>query len=227
MLRNHGIFDYKIEIGGTPAGPPAGYIAWWKFEDNLNDVTGNFNATLGAGTATYVTGKNGKAFSFNGSTYLNTPLTRDKWILGTHSFTVNAWVKSSQTGRFYILSSANSGGGAPAILCCEGGYVGGMRSDAWNWYGSSYQGFNGNWNMFTIRYDSTTKYFGHKLNNGSWVQRDEGTKTVADEAFNFVMGTAGGAHTVNYNGLLDSVIVYDKALTDSEITTLYNSGSGW
>ena len=121
MRRPHGIFDYKIEIGGTPAGPPSGYIAWWKFEENLNDVTGNFNATLGAGTATYVTGKNGKAFSFNGSTYLNTPLTRDKWILGTHSFTVNAWVKSSQTGRFYILSSANSGGGAPAILCCEGG----------------------------------------------------------------------------------------------------------
>ena len=76
MLRPHGIFDYKIEMGSTPTPsyPTDGLISRWTFDETLEDDYGSVDLTyiaLGAASPTYADGKIGKCIYFaqNGGVY--------------------------------------------------------------------------------------------------------------------------------------------------------------
>ena len=74
--------DDEPTIFGGPA------IAAYKFEDNANDVTGNFNGT--ANSITYATGNFNKAAVFNGSSsYVNLS---NLGISGAAKVSVSAWI---------------------------------------------------------------------------------------------------------------------------------------
>lgn len=70
--------------------------ALYKFDNTINDSTsGAHNLTLAAGTTTYVTGQEGQAISFDGSTYY----TANSAVIvsGTGDRTVSFWVKTPST----------------------------------------------------------------------------------------------------------------------------------
>ena len=48
-------------------------FSYWKFDNNVLDSSGIGNHGIVAGTPTYVTGRVGQAFSFDGSRYITTP----------------------------------------------------------------------------------------------------------------------------------------------------------
>ena len=80
---------------------PAGMVAHWTFEDNANDVVGNFNAPAsGIVDITYTAGRNaaaGKAATFNGTTSIIEIPNADK-LINTHDFTISFWVKTNSLG---------------------------------------------------------------------------------------------------------------------------------
>ena len=86
---------------------PAGLVSWWRGEGNATDTQGVNNGTLNGGV-TFVTGKVGQAFSFDGSTaqYVSIPSSASLNIFGTH--TVAFWVKPNAlptSGKNYQLVS--------------------------------------------------------------------------------------------------------------------------
>ena len=80
---------------------PAGMVAHWTFEDNANDVVGNFNPSAnGVVDITYTAGRNaaaGKAATFNGTTSIIEIPNGDK-LVNTHDFTISFWVKTNSLG---------------------------------------------------------------------------------------------------------------------------------
>ncbi len=74
--------------------PPSGLVAWWPGEGNANDIIGMNNGTL-MGGVTFVPGEVGMAFSFDGSSgYIdvtNTP----SMDFGTNDFTIVCWIRLS------------------------------------------------------------------------------------------------------------------------------------
>jgi hypothetical protein len=81
---------------------PAGVFAYWNFDGNANDQTGNYNASAtGVTGVTYVTGRNsasGQAASFNGTTSLIEIPNGD--IIGTASdFSISFWMKDDTTAK--------------------------------------------------------------------------------------------------------------------------------
>ncbi len=80
---------------------PAGMIAHWTFEDNANDVVGNFNPSAnGVVAITYTASRNaaaGKAATFNGTTSIIEIPNGDQ-LINTHDFSLSFWVKTNSTG---------------------------------------------------------------------------------------------------------------------------------
>ncbi len=88
----------------TTAGSflPAGVIAYWNFDGNANDQTGNYNPSAGGITAiTYVTGRNaasGQAASFNGTTSL-IEIPNGNTLSNTSDFSIAFWMKDDTTAK--------------------------------------------------------------------------------------------------------------------------------
>ncbi|MGC1391145.1 MAG: Ig-like domain-containing protein [Bacteroidales bacterium] len=80
---------------------PAGVFAYWNFDGNTNDQTGNYNAaTNGVTDITYVTGRNaasGQAASFNGTTSL-IEIPNGDVIENSSDFSISFWMKDDTTG---------------------------------------------------------------------------------------------------------------------------------
>jgi O-glycosyl hydrolase len=76
-----------------PAPPGSGPLAWYPFEGNAWDASGNGNDGTGSGAA-FVTGELGEfAARFNGSSsYVQIPL-----VISNH-FTISFWLKTTDTG---------------------------------------------------------------------------------------------------------------------------------
>lgn len=78
---------------------PSGVIAHWTFEDNAEDVVGNFNASA-AIDMTYTGSRNaaaGKAATFNGTTSIIEIPNADQ-LMNTEHFTLSFWVKTNSQG---------------------------------------------------------------------------------------------------------------------------------
>lgn len=81
---------------------PAGIIANWTFENNVNDVAGKFNpASDGVVDITFTEGLNsvaGTAAMFNGNTSIIEIPNGDQ-LINTRNFTINFWVKTNSEGH--------------------------------------------------------------------------------------------------------------------------------
>jgi hypothetical protein len=81
---------------------PAGVFAYWNFDGNANDQTGNYSAvTAGITGITYVTGRNaasGQAASFNGTTSL-IEIPNGDVLENSADFSISFWMKDDTTAK--------------------------------------------------------------------------------------------------------------------------------
>ena len=85
-------------VAQTCVAPPSGLVSWWPGDVNADDIAGANNGALQA-DATFATGKVGQAFSFDGS--LDRVVVPDSATLDiTGAITVDAWIKTAGTDDF-------------------------------------------------------------------------------------------------------------------------------
>jgi hypothetical protein len=81
---------------------PAGVFAYWNFDGNANDQTGNYSAAAAGVTGiTYVTGRNaasGQAASFNGTTSL-IEIPNGDVLENSSDFSISFWMKDDTTAK--------------------------------------------------------------------------------------------------------------------------------
>ncbi len=85
-------------LGFWNFNPP---LSLWSGESNANDTVGTNNGVV-HGAVMYTNGVAGKAFYFNGSSYVSCGTNVGNF--GTNDFTIDFWVKTTQTGSSYIAS---------------------------------------------------------------------------------------------------------------------------
>ena len=78
-----------------------GLVAKWLFDGNLQDETGNHNATSPTGAETYVATGGNEWFEYpgNGTDYVSVPYSED--LVPTDAMTVSTWIKYSALGNHY------------------------------------------------------------------------------------------------------------------------------
>lgn len=220
----------------TPTGTDASLKGYWSF--NGQDVSGTtaydrsgggFNGTITGASVT--PGKLGQGLSFNGSsTYVTIS---DQSALKPNNVTLSAWIKPgslSAVGAIIEKGDANTAGyGMYALtsnkLCSvirttTGTLVSGASTV------SSLQ--VGTWSHLAATYDGTTLKlyvngaFTALINDGA-CGLNTGTGNIVNDTSSLRIGSRNGSSSF-FNGLIDESRVYNRALSDSEIAALYNSG---
>ncbi len=191
-------------------------VGWWNLDNNLNDQSGygNHGTWEGGGSPNYVEGVPGTgrdAANFNGvNDYIHTGLG-----ITTQDYTVSAWIFMHDDGSGYIVNQWISGDSGRFIITQGSGYNISVR------HGSSVKTVVNNspdtWFHVVVgrRYGNTLFYYVNSEENGTLVN----TNPIADRTIQ--IGGTGRISDRNTATKVSDVRIYSRALTASEIQTLY------
>ena len=205
--------------------PTNGLVGWWPFNGNANDESGNGNhGTVNGATLTSDrNGVAGKAYSFDGNNCINVPNPYT-----SQSFSISIWVNSNEnniSGGTMYHQGVNEWGISKSNLNNGIRYISGsVKLSDYNWYGSpGIQLVENVWNHVIVTYtrgDRIKVYINSNLVDSSILIPNLGFWT------GWINTASIGAYNCSssfYNGKLDDIAIYNRALTQSEITALYNS----
>jgi hypothetical protein len=225
--------------------PTNGLVGYWPFNGNANDESGNGNHGTANGATLTIDrfGISGKAYTVSSSTNISTSLRLGSTIALTYS----AWVKTTSGGVIIGSNSPNyntnvvlayhtngtslgNEGTALFVADGEGQAVGPMSSP------SSVRYNDNNWHFVVGVFSSSP---GSILNAQNFKLYIDGN-IINDIAQNVLPPTAPinlnsniyfgfnqrWNNIIGQNNLnLDEISIYNRALSDSEITVLYNSSA--
>jgi len=207
----------------SPSGPvdlTSGLIAKYTFDGDANDSSGNsYNGTLVNG-ATFAAGKIGQALSLDGiddTVNLSTAI-----IPLTGSWTVSLWVKSNKPSTYQGLFGQY--GSAVILDFRDNGrirlysvYSGSeVNLSASTWYEAN------KWYHISVVYDSAVSTVYLYVNASNPVSASLSGTLISQSPFS--IGSEAGTDPLD--GLIDDFRVYNRALSASEVSALYNNGAG-
>ena len=208
-----------------------GLVGYWSFDEGSSstayDASGNGNNGTLTNGPKWTKGKSGTALSFDGvDDYIDCG--NDESLNITDEITIEVWIKPND-------SSANEklvGNGDP-IGESRGGYqlekiYGGIYCEIWDSSGdlhefnTSGQYSSGEWVHLVMTWETGGEYAGYV--NGEKVHSENaGNESIGTTSNTVKIGTAGW-NSFYFNGLIDEVRIYNRALTAEEIRYHYNRG---
>jgi hypothetical protein len=216
----------SVALGGACTPAPAGLLAWWRGDGNATDAAGGRNGAF-SGTPAYAPGAVGQAFSFSGENWVEVP-DDPAWTLTFTPFTWEMWVNLSVAQDFAPFVGHDEGPGElnKWIFWFAGGYGLGLNFHLNGALGRSFDA-NVPWSPVAQQW-----YHLAVTKNGSvWTFYMDGAvlgtatdpTSISDPAAPLTIGRAEG---FLFNGLVDEVSLYNRALTAAEIRAIYSAGSG-
>src|SRR3954468_4696149 len=205
--------------GAAPAGPPAGLVAAYSFDDGagatLTDSSGNGHTGTING-ATFTTGHDGQALSFNG-----TNNSVDLGSLGTfynNGFTLEAWVKKQDPSHkdTALLGTWNGSGPMLWVDHLAGHYQLTLDSSLSSYLDSG-QTPTSTWQHLAATYDGTTARF---YIDGTQVASRTASTVGSSDIWR--IGAYGASPGGFFDGLIDNVRIYNRPLTATELATDMN-----
>ena len=214
---------FQVDSGGTLL---TNLISYYKLDD-VNDYYASNNLTNN-NTVTFVTGKidNAGDFEVDSTQYLSN--TGNLGIDGG-AISFSAWIKlESQTAARFIVNQFSDTSHIGYWIHYNGSILEFERlkrgvADDRIQYSTSPS--NGTWYHVVLTYDGSNLrgYLNGSEVTGSPVA-STGNGSVSDTTGFRIGADRGNANT--FDGLIDEVGVWSKALSTTEITDLYNSGDG-
>ncbi|MFW0837853.1 MAG: DUF2341 domain-containing protein [Candidatus Komeilibacteria bacterium] len=229
------VYYRKLASTQPTAGSPAteenapGPVGYWNFNEGFGttayDSTGYGNDGTISGATWVQNGKSGRALSFNGSSdYIIT--NNDIGISGTDERTVSLWVKT--TSANVTTNSIIFGMGTAAA-----NNLFAMRTDSttdtWRFTDASVAretnvSTTGQWQHIVTILDSSQQlsvYIDGIITDVNNIDLSSQDTTNAP----FYIGSSVN-NTLYFDGLIDEVRIYDRALSANEVKQLYNQNAG-
>ena len=209
--------------------PTNGLAAWYPFNGNANDESGNGNNGIVYG-ATLTNDRNGSlnsAYNFNVTSSNHISINNSLGNFGTSNFTVSGWQLRASGSNIYCMFGKRDafGSGNYFEVNSNPGFEirqGTNNSDYVNDGGLSY--FNSNqWFHTTIVRNGNQifLYLNGALTN---IYTSPITQNISNNALTEIGARyAGNSLTQLYDGKLDDIGIWNRALTQTEITALYSS----
>jgi hypothetical protein len=205
--------------------PPTGLISWWSGDGHANDITSSNHGTL-HGHATFAPGMVEQALSLDGyGDFVSIPFNSNYDFAPHEQFTIDAWVKPEpRRSNQAILVKAP------------------VYSDAWDWglYVDSRNHFmaglhfqhvlrsttvvqSGTWYHVAVTYDNAS----WKLYVNGVLEAEHVGTPITQSTGALAMGRKGESafHNDFFQGLIDEVELFDRALTADDIQEIYNAGA--
>ncbi|MFB6102876.1 MAG: LamG-like jellyroll fold domain-containing protein [Haloplanus sp.] len=192
-------------------------VAYYPFERSADDVSGNeYDGTLN-GDVSFTNGKIGQAASFDGDgdyiaapgAYASTPVSVAAWFRVDGSGTQNPRIVGTNDSSFRLL--------------LDGGYKDGDNSISFDILNGGPQTDSpssvddGNWHQVVATYDGSTARL---YLDGSEVDSASAAATSTNSGL--WIGSKNGSADF-FEGAIDDVRIYSRALSTSEVQSLYDS----
>lgn len=218
--------------GNAPLDVTDGIIGWWKLNGNTNDSSGLNNHGTGS-NITPATGQNGQAntaYSFNGSnSYIDAQVTS---LSGDAPHSISFWIRPSSlaivSDPFSMGTAANNSYSAFDLYSNESAWyffnndirTGTVIAPAntWTLVAATYTGGGGTTTNKKIYANAVALA---TISSGAGYGQLLALPTPSPVG----IGRDRGRNAQYFNGLIDDVRIYNRALTPTEVTTLYNRGA--
>jgi hypothetical protein len=221
-----GVLAFGTNLNLSPVFSTNGLVSYWTFDEasgtTAYDRSGNGNDGALTNGPTWTSGKVGGALSFDGvNDYVDIP--SNSVLNPTTAITVSAWIKSAVSSEYpgawqvvsnyssYILGTSQGGSKAMCFI---------VHTNTWNYSYCYTVSDPENWHHFVGTYDKTISE--EKL----YVDGVLRSTTTASGNLN----NGGGLHIGHreccgeyFNGRVDDVRIYNRALSESEIQAIYNA----
>src|SRR2546421_12601320 len=220
-------------LGKCPCTPaPDGMISWWKAENDYVDSADGNHGTQN-GSVPFAPGEVGQAFSFNGDPNNYVSIGNPSNLKPTGGITLDAWINLNNVdgdGRAGIITKWGQGAEDNwAIWALQG--EGGIVLDSYVVTTSGQSNASGGsipigvWTHVALTYDAasgtqTVYVNGVSVGTTSLPPSSTLIQTNADVC----IGRECTSNPRPFNGLIDEVEVFDRALSASEIAALYTAG---
>jgi hypothetical protein len=208
---------------------PPGIVAFWRGETDASDLIGGYGGTFYAGTSTTtpsvtISGKVGGAFTFNGTVHVRVP---DSAALKPTQMTAEVWVfPTAPTGYNTVIARGSS-------TNTDDTWYLGVTSGTPQFYSHGSTLLEApsaipmnQWTHLAMSFDGSIKRL---YVNGAQVAWQGGLGAFVYDTAPLPV-TIGADWTSNapsdfFNGLIDEVSLYNRALTGNEIADIYNADS--
>jgi hypothetical protein len=200
---------------------PSGLVAWWPGESNADDVVGGNNGTMQNG-ASYAPGFVGTAFSFTGTDEaVLIPYAPSFNLSAMSGWTIEAWVNpASFNNSSWPTIYAEGYWDASLGLDSGTGALDSYINNANRFIGSVAVPL-GQWSHVALVYDGTNRTF---YVNGVFAGAGSAPGINPDNDTSCI-GNVIPNESSSFNGLIDEVSIYNRALSFDEIAAIYLAGS--
>jgi hypothetical protein len=217
----------NFSVVSTGGPPTAGLIGYWNFDEGsgsiAHDTSGSgYNGAVNG--ATWTTGKINSGLSFNGST--NAVVT--PYIALGATFSVSAWVNpggaaqgsyvriaETQYGAGCYLGTSASGTRYKFIVSGSSGSTGSCGAG----YGCAEGGaVTSGWHLVTATFDGATA----RLYVDNVLVASDTFTAPSNTNLPLYIGLYYGGSGYGWNGAIDEVRLYNRALTAAEVNAIFN-----
>lgn len=227
MIKNLGPI-YRAPVStSSESSLLTGEVAYWKFDETTGDYADSKNSHTGVNSNVthYASGKINYAGSYNGSSSKTTVTDANDLDLTTAGG-ISCWIYLGARTHNYIVSKGDDSNARNGFtLQMESGYLVLflLGSSSYTYVDSPSMLNTGQWYHIVATWNSTNGYL---YVNGSQVKSKSITLTPVASTYNFLIGAPNTDASGYYNGYIDEMYVANRLITSTEVTTLYNSGSG-
>lgn len=221
-LENLEIVDGVVQL--VPSGPviPDGAIAQWTFDETAADQIGTYDGTLENGAAYSTDAQLGSSVELGGSgdhvSFASLPSLFD----GSSSWSISHWIKvadgfSSNAKLFHPRAQADLG----TEYRSEGAF-------AMNWWNPDADEritasiSTGQWVHTVGVWDNSAGEIRIYVNGTREATGTDGSP-YTDVSSTNALGIRPDNNNLAYEGLIDEVFLFDRALSDSEVSDFYGS----
>jgi hypothetical protein len=228
-ITGSGLTAKTVKITQQSAIPSNGLVAYYPFNGNAKDESGNGNngTVVGATLTTDRKGKANSAYGFNGID--NIIIIEDNDLLKPAKITLCAWVKTTEIKQFGRiidkLQWSKNTGYCLNLETSNNTYSFGVFSSNSTYYNNKSQSIinQNEWSFLVATYENNISkiYINSKLDNILY-------NVPFMQHSSRYLGIGNGFDTFDdknglpYKGIIDDVRIYNRALSEIEILQLYN-----
>ena len=213
--------------------PPAGLVSWWSGNGNASDLLGANNGIFNNGAA-FGVGEVGQGFSFNGgSNNVRIPASSALDVGKSNGMTIEAWINPAGLGQYPVVEWSPGGVYGP-LVWINVPSPGSVYADLFD--------SNGNEHLFTsaggviasnafqhlaVTYDKPSG-MGRIIVNGVLVAEanlGSFTPLTSSDLYIGYRPPSSPFGPIPFNGIIDEVSLYSRALSLGEVQAIYNAGS--
>lgn len=210
-----------VTISSAQAFSTSGLVAWYDMENSnttlMIDSTGNHDMIASGGTTFFTSGKIGNGTQWSGSVTYNTT---NFAFSNTSDWSYNVWVKNitaTNTELYFWIKNSTADNGIEAQILTTGNNMrNGTLGGTYALNGTPYVA-NTNFMMITYTYDHATNMLRYYVNGT--LNKNITFRKLSQNSNTVIFGEM-------QNSITDLTSLWNKTLTQSDITTLFNNGSG-